>query len=254
MVVSNWKDKFYKAYTKQQSSVIASLLYEKAPSSLLKFSKIDFKNGDSVYLDTVLNNEIWLSNPKEFNDPFDCAMLIEDEAMDHNEIEISKAKVFDSIKQNIFISCFSEKGLLDKPLMWAHYAESHKGICLEYDFAEIVLCELSILPVLYKNDFKGLNKLYEKNKDEFTLNAIYTKATDWKYEHEWRLLKFRKISEKGFKMDFIKPKNIYIGCKNNSEELTKILIDYCKQQAIGLYEMKMKPNSFKLYHEKISTQ
>lgn len=251
---SDWKKDFYKMYSKGKVDEVADLIMKNAPQSLLKFSSIDFKDGNSVYLETIKKSEIWLSNPNEFNDPFDCAMLIGNENINVNDIEIKTAKVFDSIKRRVYISCFAEPKLLKKPLMWSHYAEKHKGICLEYDFSEIIIQGFKIYPVIYKSVFKDLDEAFKKNINEFTVNAIYTKALDWRYESEWRLMEFKETEDKGYKKKFIKPKRIYIGCKNESKEVKESLVGFCKVQNIELYQMKMEPNSFNLTYYLVSTQ
>ena len=66
----------------------------------------------------------------------------------HKEIYIPKLKEFLS---SITISCFSSSGW-DNQLMWAHYARSYSGICIEYDFNEMNEFIGFIYPVLYDKD------------------------------------------------------------------------------------------------------
>ena len=46
------------------------------------------------------------------------------------------------------VTCFSNSGW-DNPLMWAHYADSYSGICIEYDFNQINEFIGFIYPVEY---------------------------------------------------------------------------------------------------------
>ena len=99
------------------------------------------------------------------------------------------------------ISCFSKSSA--EILMWAHYADKHKGICVEYDFSHIKNLPLNmfILPVIY-TDNRPLIPVEKmcKVKDELEdpamvldllphfIEGFITKANEWKYEFEWRLL------------------------------------------------------------------
>lgn len=78
------------------------------------------------------------------------------------------------------------------PLMWSHYADEHRGLCIEYDTADHH-CE-SLLPVNYdgSGDIK-VSDIYrwkiEKSVDaERAIRKAFfhAKARDWRYEREWR--------------------------------------------------------------------
>ena len=84
------------------------------------------------------------------------------------------------------------------PLMWSHYADSHRGFCVEYDFGVPDQSTLSLLPlpVLYSQDrplvpwYVAFNNTPESamaaNKE--ILLGLLTKDSSWEYEKEWRLL------------------------------------------------------------------
>ena len=69
-------------------------------------------------------------------------------------------------------------------LMWAHYADHHRGICLEFDLRNDVLC--GALRCEYQREFP-LVKLYE-NSDESNLLILLAKGKSWEYEKEYRLI------------------------------------------------------------------
>lgn len=70
-------------------------------------------------MDVLLNDEIKASVPENCNDPLEFLPACE------KKNEESKRE------EGGFIS-FSSR--FDNPLMWAHYADAHKGICLQFDF------------------------------------------------------------------------------------------------------------------------
>ena len=63
----------------------------------------------------------------------------------------------------MYITAFSENN--KSLLMWSHYADSHKGICVEYSFDDLESCqkpELVLVLVIYENLFISIGN--PKNK------------------------------------------------------------------------------------------
>ena len=96
-----------------------------------------------------------------------------------------------------YAACFSTEN--DSVLMWAHYADSQKGICIAYDFnqwGKEALQRKLLFPVAYSNvpvDVSDLvdnqkNKIAEYPVDEAVLCAAINKSDVWKYENEWRMI------------------------------------------------------------------
>lgn len=107
-------------------------------------------------LDIFRKCELYFSAPNSFNDPFDCKIrpivksreqLAKNIAKSHSlpydndevensvkadpTIETRLIKAVDDVMNTHGICCFSEKS--SDILMWSHYADCHKGICLEFD-------------------------------------------------------------------------------------------------------------------------
>lgn len=97
------------------------------------------------------------------------------------------------------IQCFSE--LVDSQLMWSHYADSHKGFCIEYDYSPMGLAAGN------KSDFAMSPAIYTSLLPEFSLSEVifspeevipkfYTTKSDyWSYEREYRLIYFACSAE-----------------------------------------------------------
>ena len=79
-------------------------------------------------------------------------------------------------------------------LMWAHYADSHKGVCIKYRFPNSLTmhpkCGNTILA--YFRDVRYSNDVYNTGKDNsITMNdAFFLKSKAWEYENELRYLYF----------------------------------------------------------------
>lgn len=93
-------------------------------------------------------------------------------------VEVVKASVRNTTRDIRIISFAAE---LDSALLWAHYADSHRGICIEFS-SETILYKLAHR-VNYQTNYPSF--MYPHDQYE-ALNTIVTKSTDWQYEREYR--------------------------------------------------------------------
>lgn len=175
-------------------------------------------------------------------------------------IEDSQSSINQKVSQanlnNILICALSESN--DNPIMWSHYANEHKGFCIEYNFANFTPAPhqswYMLNPVIYKNLIPDFSQYYFNHKNFNNLIATYAamiKAEGWEYEEEWRLiLPWGEINEKGMLIDAPKPTAIYVGCKATESDILS-LKEIIKGKNIPIYQMKRQKNSFLLYPEKI---
>ncbi|UUZ68216.1 DUF2971 domain-containing protein [Polaromonas sp. P2-4] len=86
----------------------------------------------------------------------------------------------------------------DNTLMWTHYAEAHQGMVLrfrtipELDSPYSIACPIQYLenmPVLMDDDFLSdmLSGRVSLDPKSIMSRLVYTKSSDWAYEHEWRI-------------------------------------------------------------------
>lgn len=174
-----------------------------------------------------------------------------------NTIKKCFDELYLNLKTQTFIACFSEH--FDSTLMWAHYADSHKGFVLEYSAMDLYP---NLCPVRYSSDKINANpivkyflsmKLSERNHLHITLEDVLlpvkiltNKTVEWEYENEWRLfmqyppvLDFNNLYEGGHKiLKHAVPKAIYIGI-NTEEGNEKILKEIAKEKQIQLYKMRL---------------
>ena len=83
------------------------------------------------------------------------------------------------------VYCVAER--CDDVLMWAHYADSHKGICLEFDGYSSLMAEAQ--QVNYVKIRPSINPYLSDDHVVMMEKALLTKAEQWKYEAEWRLIR-----------------------------------------------------------------
>ncbi|MEM5669933.1 DUF2971 domain-containing protein [Bacillus cereus] len=97
-----------------------------------------------------------------------------------------------NMQKKIKICCFSE--INDSILMWSHYANNHKGFCIEYDFTKEGIdrsLTKQLQPVLYRDNLFNIGHYFHENGEKMNplvinYNAI-VKSTEWSYEKEWRI-------------------------------------------------------------------
>jgi hypothetical protein len=112
----------------------------------------------------------------------------------HAEGTVSRLAGF---RKQAKVCSFSEVN--DSLLMWSHYANHHKGFCIEYDLEALGADHFfrkNLYPVLYSKDFYDLGLFMEGltggSRQQFRpmipLLAMLRKADVWGYENEWRLM------------------------------------------------------------------
>ena len=128
--------------------------------TLYKYRSLAEPHGRSGAEDIILHNRLFWQSPITFNDPFDCSPFLffgnntherndfarraassqpglsrtqrrmklkEIASMQTDEHEATFRTKWKTWMGETAVSCFSEKN--DHPLMWSHYANSHRGIC-----------------------------------------------------------------------------------------------------------------------------
>jgi hypothetical protein len=156
--------------------------------------------------------------------------------------------IFDS---SFGICCFTK--VRDNPLMWSHYADSHKGFVLQFD--------------LFHPSFKNMGTIhrviYSQKRPLFMyktqehLSALYTKAKDWKYEKEYRLIvdlpRCSKMRYKDgeryiqkFPVSIVKA--AYLGYNIEKETLRKI--SPANWTNVNFYQAQLHPTEYKMRFEK----
>lgn len=166
------------------------------------------------------------------------------------------------------ISCLSESN--SSSLMWGHYADSHKGFCLEYDISSVLqdchnncsdnryctqfMITPAIAPVIYRPErfdassaFASMITNHLKDKcgiacDNFyydlllPMKTLLTKSSAWSYENEWRLFRKDPNITNHQPLINIQAKAAYIGMKM-SEGHKNLIKEICIEKNIPCYQM-----------------
>lgn len=248
----------------------------KAPSSLFKYY-----SGKDMHLEAVMSNTMWYSAPASFNDVFDCDLPVNEESLFQYLIEsvvgeeiIRKGsqkwrelhsaafkgsqelkKELLQLRETMGVSCFSEKS--DSILMWSHYANNHRGICVEYELLEFNnQLQFTPVPVIYSDNRPSISSFdlssLERTAMSMLLESITSKSSEWSYEYEWRIIRDRKACGSAWNSDkagallpSITPKSIALGCES-PESLLVALKPFCEKNEINLYKMEKDELQYKL--------
>ena len=164
------------------------------------------------------------------------------------------------INQKYGVSCFSES--FDNQLMWAHYADKHRGVCVEYDFAKLDPSDLMLqffcpveytkkrltVPVDIETNETFVTKIKEGNYDyHFAAKVLLTKADFWKYEHEWRVVMSLTDLDQSNNLYKKIISAIYLGV-NISPERKEAIKLIGKENRIPVYQMSIRSDDFKFDH------
>lgn len=232
-------------------------------------------------MDAIKNHEMWYSAPCNFNDVFDCDVSINEKAIFesflsadpqgrrirqgspmwiklksdvHKQIDYLQG-TFEETKQTTGISCLSESD--SSLLMWAHYANNHKGMCVEYELLQISeQLKFSPIPVIYTDERVSLNSLISEDlrRDtmKFFVESVTTKSPEWSYEKEWRIIRDEAAcgtrwnkADKGALLEMIRPTSITLGCRAESD-FEKSVREYCETEKVTLYKMEKNKEKYQL--------
>ena len=232
------------------------------------------------------NSDLQFTNATQLNDPFDChpSLLDYESMVDENlqgirkqwqkEVEENRAT---NLRNDTWLCSLSK--INDSILMWAHYCYNHKGVCIGLDIEKArdsmpQMCgEICLKP--YPLEVQYMDKLVASNTFrpfEPYYHQLATKAKDWEYEQEVRLIipkpnpqyaAFNSEQDKEWDRKEIRHffpisgdcfESIYFGINTDPKEKEKI-INHARKHLnpnIKLYQMSVDENAFRLKAEDIT--
>ncbi len=123
-------------------------------------------------IDDLRNGRLKISRIMELNDPFEfLGVDLSDRqfrwALRKTKAELSKTKG---------LLCFSKTWT--NPVLWGHYADRHRGMCLGFDVPESILGK-----VQYVDSRPARPDVLD---EAFMKRLLFTKFSHWQYEQEYR--------------------------------------------------------------------
>ena len=231
------------------------------------------KNVKSEFKDILTQRNLYIPSPLKFNDPFDsCIPMLatgtEEEIFD-KALEIAQKehprykkesirKVARSAIQEKHYCNFSEQKKIlmdnlkyrygvcslttknDNLVMWSHYADSHKGVCLGFNVRSLVnksyfYLNKEIILLCYSVDYYGeypnLEFRFILDKHNTTISLIdfkemvkplLSKSNHWQYEEEYRILSLN-MNNYSIEYDPSELISLYLGYRMETEQKEEIV-------------------------------
>lgn len=317
--MEQWKKQFIRYlfhYSAARMNIEAAFMvkHPHVPARLYKYRQ--FKPS---HLDALDKNQLWMSSPDRFNDPYDAAvsfdvdrLLVENLSVEdfiestndmsrivksggewkpqklkdpvrqgdwrgrvtsellaqvkgvdtavladaiekfiRKEAEDGVKRMSNSSRSGFSVLSFSEN--YSAKLMWSHYADSHRGFAIEYDFSVLSYGDLRrrlCFPVFYSKKLRDATR-YLARTDMADFNNLFgqfmclIKHSDWEYEKEWRIVHAIGPSHANAELNMPDPSAIILGSqveKKHEDEMRT----FCKARSIRLKRMVQQPGSFDL--------
>ena len=163
--------------------------------------------------------QIRISTFNKVNDPFELLGAIKNGKRGHRDFIWLRNHWTKTVG---FIS-FSDNW--KSPLMWAHYASNHTGVCLGIEVTDKKPLKMEYQPsrVALQFDFKK----FENAADAALLEKLVVKKfQEWEYEHEWRVLL-------SLQYDLKHPRPEYFYERFTPEfELREVILGACCEQSL----------------------
>lgn len=236
---------------------LTQITNENVPKSLLRFCGISNENSFNEIKKDIQQGRLTFSNPFKFNDPMDPILKVWIETNKRNSNSQLNKRFFKSVVnalKNLRICCMADSTDLSEnlPLMWSHYANSHKGIAIKYKITQDILNRyndnqhlLRLCPVIYRE--------HKPMTDNITIdNALFAKGHCWNYEAEHRLIYFSEITSefkekdnatgKFKRKDYLplyefKIEEVYLGTEIEKKKEAEIL-EITKNKKIPTFKIK----------------
>jgi len=232
---------------------MAKVMNYALPTRLYRYRSLTSQTGKSLLdreLSAIVDAYVYCPHFKDMNDPMEGA---------HRESAIFKNSKKSQARRDEMITAIGSLGVASfsethkSEPMWAYYADSFKGICIEYSFYRLrsrLDDEHEFVRMLY-NEEPPLVENRSFDADVAARMALSAKNFRWAPEREWRLIRETKGQAKYRKRDTVK--SIYLGSRISSENRAEILLRM-KPLSIKVHEMNVEKyqTSFRLIQDKSS--
>ncbi|MGZ3749611.1 MAG: DUF2971 domain-containing protein [Pseudobdellovibrionaceae bacterium] len=155
------------------------------------------------------------------------------------------------------VGVFSLTANFKNILSWSHYTDSHRGFCVGFHtgnlnaFLEKCGPSLDLRAVDYTTEYPYV-KAYRTSDVEKTKKILWTKANDWEYECEYRILWFDGAN-KPLKIPDGVIRRVILGCHVDSADKDEMMsiLRACTDR-ISLFQAERKRAGFGLRFDYIT--
>lgn len=242
------------------------------------YSKKDKKNEFNRHTMAILKeNKIYIPSYEELNDPWEKIieippyksytkseemelLKIDNEASklgfygcnsfgkgilkDQNELDSIRSDFNNIMYEESDWGIFSMSMLNDSLLLWAHYGDEHRGICIGFN-KEAFLNTDNVIKVKYRKKIPSINpkRVYRRPEKQYFGNKHFA----WSYEKEYRYL------HPELSVEITSPANInsiFLGIRVDDEIVERIRCEFSKKYTT--YKAIMDKSSYRINYTEIT--
>jgi hypothetical protein len=234
---------------------------------------------------TILNSTLWLASPNTFNDPFDANAYLTVAAhspaaqrayltkgfkrvglsatqreqrasrlLATGSLQPTMQRSFHQEMGKLGVSCFA-KASARSTLLWSHYADEHRGVCLVFHTSRAPSVFVMARRVAYSDDLPHIDWLNAKTRHDELFQALYRKAAVWSYECEYRIVLPHRASTT-LALPASSLVAIVLGCAS-SDSLRNCIADLCVRRvanghpAVRLFKARKASRKYALEVERL---
>jgi hypothetical protein len=231
------------------------------------FSKPSAQETVSLFQSILSGNTLMAADPRTFNDPFECKVVLDldapievrkerfrkDQPHASEEECASWLRTLDTsrwwVEQNTRAEILASHGIasftLDwrNELLWAHYAKDHTGFCIGFDEAVLTRwSEVSDSGAVEYTEDCPVFRFFEETPADFVRKVAFHKSKSWDYEREFRLLFERSDL---LRMPLGAIQEVTVGCRASSQ-LRNAARTMLGNHELGIYQAYELPRKFRI--------
>ena len=190
-------------------------------------------------LSAIRDQQIKIARIAELNDPFEHIHFDTTNYVTHAVLKERKRKS----NQKFGLICLSAR--FDDPVQWAHYGDSHRGVCLGFEVTTPDLIEVQYLDS--RTPPAEFLESLALPIAQFCREAISKKFKHWEYEQEYRIIvPARKTTDLIFHpfSEYLRLTEVLIGARSNLSfaRIRPLLEPYAQRP--GLSKMQVSSSKF----------
>jgi hypothetical protein len=169
--------------------MVAQIELPHLPIRLYRYRSL--KGGQDIVereIATITESYLWCSDFTRLNDPMEGFYTPSSVLGNGRKARIIKQNILDS-KSTIGIASFAES--YENELMWTHYADEYRGICIAYitDLLQRGLHDgTSLVRMAYGEESPPISAVQALDPQRAARIIMSHKKLNWYYEREWRVL------------------------------------------------------------------
>jgi hypothetical protein len=184
------------------------------PATLYRYRSLEKCDRE---VDAIASATLYCAPYSELNDPMEGYYDSSKKLRESIDYPAFKAMIADN-KATLGICSFSE--VHNNEVMWAHYADEFRGICIAYSFPRL-LTRLETGAQFVRVDYRDRapHLLSGKEAGYLAKRVLSCKSFRWLYEREWRMFSTQRVASYKY------PKAVqcvYLGFRIDPHHRTKI--------------------------------